>query len=432
MNLYLKNVWIVTVNETFDVIPHGAVAVEGDTITYAGPMDGFVPDPKKVWKVRDGQDKKFVMPGFVNGHTHLPMSLFRGSADNLPLQTWLDERIFPMEAKHTKETMYWGALLALAELTRCGVTTVNDMYTSVWEITAAMRQSGHRGIVANGLIGVSPEHDVQLREIVEAATVFRNDPMIRIAIGPHAEYTEKDHSLTRALETALDLGLPLHIHASETKKEHEECKQRHGGMTPVAYLNSLGFFQTKVLLAHCVWAENSDLDLIRAGSGSVLHCPCSNMKLGSGFAPVPEMIAKGLSVALATDGAASNNNLDMWEEMRVAALIHKGYTHDAACVSAKEALYLATRGGARALGYEDVGSIEAGMKADLLLVNMDNPAWYPRTDLTNHIVYSGNSRDIEMTVIGGEVAWERGSFERLDAERIYYESDRLYREIFAD
>lgn len=431
MNLYLKNVWIVTVNESFDVIPHGAVAVEGDTITYAGPMEGFTPDPQKVWKVKDGHDQKFVMPGFVNGHTHLPMSIFRGSADNLPLQAWLNDKIFPMEAKHTKETMYWGAMLAFAELSRCGVTTINDMYTSVWDITAAMKQSGHRGIITNGLIGVSPDHDFQLKEALEAEQVFRHDPMIRIGLGPHAEYTQKDHSLEKALEAALERKLPLHIHVSETRLEHEECKARHNGMTPVEYLHSLGYFQTKVLLAHCVWVEESDMDLIRAGGGSVLHCPCSNMKLGSGFAPLPEMIAKGLFVALATDGAASNNNLDMWEEMRLAALIHKGNTHDAACVSSREALYLATRGGAKALGYEDVGSIEAGMKADLLLVSMDSPAWYPLTDLTNHIVYSGNSRDIEMTVIGGEVVYENGSWERLDIERIYHENDRLYRELFA-
>ena len=431
MNLYLKNVWIVTVNESFDVIRHGAVAVEGDTITYAGPMEGFVPDRAKVWKVKDGHDRKLVMPGLVNGHTHLPMNIFRGSADNLPLQDWLNDKIFPMEAKHTHETMYWGTLLALAELSRCGVTTVNDMYTSIWDITAAMKQSGHRGIISNGLIGVSSDHDFQLEENKKAAEVFRNDPMIRIAFGPHAEYTEKEHSLRKAMEAAVQAKAPLHIHVSETRLEHEECKLRHDGMTPVEYLNSLGFFETKVLLAHCVWIEENDMDLIRAGGGSVLHCPCSNMKLGSGFAPLPEMMRKGLSVTLATDGAASNNNLDLWEEMRMAALIHKGNTHDAACVSSQEALYLATRGGAKALGYEDVGSITAGMKADLLLVNIDGPAWYPQTDLVNHIVYSGNSRDIEMTVIGGEVVYEDGCYERLDVERICFENDRLYRKFFA-
>ena len=217
MNLYLKNVWIVTVNESFDVIRHGAVAVEGDTITYAGPMEGFVPDRAKVWKVKDGHDRKLVMPGLVNGHTHLPMNIFRGSADNLPLQDWLNDKIFPMEAKHTHETMYWGTLLALAELSRCGVTTVNDMYTSIWDITAAMKQSGHRGIISNGLIGVSSDHDFQLEENKKAAEVFRNDPMIRIAFRPHAEYTEKEHSLRKAMEAAVQAKAPLHIHVSETR-----------------------------------------------------------------------------------------------------------------------------------------------------------------------------------------------------------------------
>lgn len=431
MNLLFRDVWAVTVNDTFDVIRHAAVAVEGDRITYVGPMGGFAAPEGKEFRVIEGRDRRLVMPGFVNGHTHLGLGMLRGSADDLPLQRWLDEKIFPGEAKHTKETLMTGALLSLAELTRYGVTTFNDMYYSAMITAEAAEISGQRGIVTNVQIGADPRHPAFLKENCEAAEKYAGHPRIRIGFGPHAEYTEVNGSLMDSLEAALKYHAPLHIHVSETVREHEECKARHHGMTPTEYLESIGYYQTKVLMAHCVWVEEKDMDIIKKYGASVLHNPCSNMKLGSGFAPLPRMLEKGLHVTLSTDSSSSNNNLDLWEEMRMAAMIHKGNLRDATAVSSRQALYLATRGGALALGFDECGTLAPGMKADLLLVDITGPNWHPMTDIVNHIVYAGSSRDILMTVADGEVLYDHGTYTRLDTERLTAEADRMYEEIFA-
>lgn len=431
MNLAFRNVWAITVNDDFDVLRHAAVVTEGDRITYVGPDEDLVLPEGKEFRVIDGKDRNLVMPGLVNGHTHLPLGMLRGSADDLPLQRWLDELIFPGEAKHTPETLMTGALLALAELTRYGVTCFNDMYMSVRTNARAVEQSGQRALLTNVQIGVDPHHYDYLRENIETAEEYAGHPRIRIGFGPHAEYTEANHSLNDSLEAALRFHAPLHIHVSETRKEHEECKARHNGMTPTQYLESIGYFQTKVLMAHCVWIEECDMDIIQKYDATVLHNPCSNMKLASGFAPLPRMLERGLNVALATDSSSSNNNLDLWEEMRAAALIHKANTLDATAVNARQALTLATRGGAEALGFTDTGCLVPGKKADLVMVDITGPSWHPMTDIVHHVVYAGSAHDIVMTVADGEVLYDHGVYTRLDVEKITAEADRLYRDVFA-
>ena len=276
-----------------------------------------------------------------------------------------------------------------------------------------------RATLAMGLFGQADNADEQLADAVAFHREFHGalGGRVRVGLGPHAEYTATLPFLEKCADAARRLDCPLHIHVSETRAEHEACIGRHG-CTPVGALDRVGFFDgTRALLAHGVWLSDEDIETVAEKGAAVLHNPCSNLKLGSGIARVPEMLRKGVRVALATDGAASNNSLDLWEEMRICALLHKGRLLDATVLPAEEALYLATRGGALALGYEDVGSVEPGFKADLCLVDLDQPYYHPMTDLVHHIVYGGNSRDVEMTLVDGRVVYERGKpiAEDLDA-----------------
>lgn len=429
MKTIFQNVWVVTVNPDMEVIPDGVVAVEDDRITYVGcEMPADVSDARII----DGQGKKMLMPGFVNGHTHLPMTLFRSSADDLELQTWLNTRIFPMEARLTPETVERGALLALCEMARAGVTTINDMYTQNRALLPALEKVPLRATLSMGLFGQAPNADAQLQDALAFYHECNGalDGLVRVGLGPHAEYTNNEEFLRRCADWARELHCPLHIHVSETRREHEECRERHG-CTPVVLLDRCGFFDDNhALLAHCVWLEDEDIDRLAHSDAAVLHNPCSNLKLASGFARVPKMLQQGVKLALATDGAASNNNLDLWEEMRLCALMHKGYALDATVVPAEKALYMATRGGALALGYEDVGCIAPGFKADLVLVDIDRPCYQPMTNLIHHIVYAGNSRDIVMTMANGRVVCENGIVPGVDTDALYANVGRDYEVVF--
>ena len=416
MKTVFQNVWVVTENAARDVLQNGTVVVDGDRIAYVGAGLDALPAGARVV---DGRGKKLLMPGLVNGHTHLPMVLFRGGADDMELHTWLNTRVFPMEAKETPQSVTDGAVLALCEMARAGVTTVNDMYTQNRCLLPALEKVPLRATLAMGLFGQADNADEQLADAVAFHREYNGalGGRVRVGLGPHAEYTATLPFLEKCADAARRLDCPLHIHVSETRAEHEACIGRHG-CTPVGALDRVGFFDgTRALLAHGVWLSDEDIETVAEKGAAVLHNPCSNLKLGSGIARVPEMLRKGVRVALATDGAASNNSLDLWEEMRICALLHKGRLLDATVLPAEEALYLATRGGALALGYEDVGSVEPGFKADLCLVDLDQPYYHPMTDLVHHIVYGGNSRDVEMTLVDGRVVYERGKpiVEDLDA-----------------
>ncbi len=429
MRTIFQNVHVVTVNGENEVLQNGAVEVLDDRITYVGSEP---PKDTAGARVIDGKGKKALLPGFVNGHTHLPMVLFRGGADDMELHSWLNDRIFPLEAKETPESITYGALLALAELARAGVTTVNDMYTQNRALLPALEKLPLRATLSMGLFGQADNAQQQLEDNVRFYHEVNGalGGLVRVGLGPHAEYTATAPFLRQCADTARKLGCPLHIHVSETKKEHVECKARHG-LTPVGLLDREGFFDgNQALLAHCVWLEEADMDLIARKGAAVLHNPCSNMKLGSGFAPVPGMLSRGIKIALSTDGAASNNSLDLWEEMRLCALMHKGNTLDATAVRAPEALYMATRGAALALGYEDVGSICPGFQADLCLVDIDRPYYHPMTDLVHHIVYGGNSRDVVMTMVAGRVVYEEGRPMNVDLEEVYDRVQFFYDHLF--
>ena len=428
MDTLFKNVWAVTVDDDMRVLRNASVRVHDGRIAYVGTQ----PQDETGARVIDGQGRKLLMPGFVNGHTHLPMTLFRSSADDLELHTWLNTRIFPMESRLMPGSVQCGAELALSELARAGVTTINDMYTQCRALIPALEKIPLRATLSMGLFGQADNAQAQLDDAVAFHREYDGalDGLVRIGLGPHAEYTNTEAYLRRCADEARRLGCPLHIHVSETKKEHEECKVRHG-VTPVKLLERTGFFDgNRALLAHCVWLEDEDIDVLARTGAAALHNPCSNLKLASGFAPVPKMLQKGVRLALCTDGASSNNNLDLWEEMRICALMHKGHALDATVVPAEQALYMATRGGALALGYEDVGSVTEGFRADLILVDIDRPCYQPMTDLIHHIVYAGNSRDVVLTMVEGRIVCENGVVAGVDPEELRVRAQNYYDTVF--
>lgn len=428
MDTLFKNVWVVTVDDDMRVLENASVRVHDGRITYVGTQ----PQDETAARVIDGHGRKLLMPGFVNGHTHLPMTLFRSSADDLELHTWLNTRIFPMEARLTPGSVQCGAELALCELARAGVTTINDMYTQCRALIPALQKIPLRATLSMGLFGQADNAQAQLDDAVAFHREYDGalGGLVRIGLGPHAEYTNTEAYLRRCADAARRLGCPLHIHVSETKKEHEECRARHG-VTPAQLLERTGFFDgNRAFLAHCVWLEDEDIDLLARTGAAALHNPCSNLKLASGFAPVPKMLRKGVHLALCTDGASSNNNLDLWEEMRICALMHKGYALDATVVPAEQALYMATRGGALALGYEDVGSVAEGFRADLILVDIDRPCYQPMTNLIHHIVYAGNSRDVVLTMVEGRIVCENGVVAGVDPEELRVRVQHYYDTVF--
>lgn len=365
---------------------------------------------------------KLLLTGFYNAHSHAPMTLLRGYAENLPLQTWLFDRVFPFEAHITAEDAYWATTLAIAEMTRFGTVSFSDMYYHTRECIRAVVDSGMKCNICDTLIApdekpysaypLSAANEAYLREFHGAA-----EGRVLVDFNIHAEYTSHPASVTGLAAAAREAGVRIQLHASETKSEHEECKQRHGGRTPIQYFNSLGVFDVPVTAAHCVWIEGEDFDIL-ADHGATVACnPVSNMKLGSGFAPVPQMLDRGINVALGTDGAASNNNLDIMQDMYVMALAYKGATRNPEAITPRQALHAATRAGALSQGRgDDCGMIRLGAKADLVVLDTSGPNWFPTTDIVSNIVFSGHGSEVCLTMVDGTVLYRDGRWPTIDID----------------
>ncbi|MHB1315502.1 MAG: amidohydrolase [Christensenellales bacterium] len=389
---------------------YGCLGVKDKSISYIGRQRQSGYD-----RVIDAKGCALI-PGFVNTHSHLPMTVFRNHADDMGLQDWLHKRIFPMEDRLTEDSCYWASLLGIAEMLRCGVTAVNDMYMFPKAVGRALYDSGMRGAFCRAVVS----HGGYQERLKEAVEIFRQydglDGRLRVTIAPHAEYTCDRETLQACLETAQKLGAWIHIHASETEFEVADCKKRQG-MSPIAYLNSLGLLGGKTLLAHCVHTDNQDIELLAQSGASVLHCPGSNLKLGSGIAPVWEMYQKGVHITIGTDGAASNNDLNMIEEMRLAALLQKGVLQDASALPAALAFDMATVNGAKALGFEQSGSLQMGKAADLAMVSLENPNMIPLSDIQTMMVYSAGGSDVMLTMVAGEILYHNGEFTTIDIQK---------------
>ncbi|HHY36237.1 MAG TPA: amidohydrolase [Firmicutes bacterium] len=412
---------VITVDEEERIFDPGAVAIRGEEILYVGPAGGELPanwKPRQIIKAED----KLVLPGLVNSHTHAAMVLFRGYGDDLALQEWLENRIWPLESRLSAEAVYWGTLLAIGEMLLAGITAFADMYFYPDAIAQAVAEAGIRAVIAPGIIGINPDAAASLREAISFCQEWNGAARGRITtmLGPHAPYTCPPEYLAQSLAAARDLDVGIHIHLAETEGEVEDIKARYG-MSPVAYLCQQDLSGVHILAAHCVHLEQADIHLLAKNNIHVVHNPGSNLKLASGIAPLPRLLEAGVSVALGTDGAASNNNLDILEESRLAALIHKGYTGQPTVIPAAEALKMATVNGAAALGLKDTcGCLRAGMKADLILVNRHQPHLYPRFNPLSALIYSARSSDVDTVIINGKIVVEKGELRTLDRERIMH------------
>lgn len=406
VDLLITGGMVVTMDAERRIIADGAVAVRGDSIVAVGPRAEIA---KKYRSARVLNARgKLVLPGLINGHGHVPMTLFRGLADDLTLQEWLEKYIFPAEARNVKpDFVEWGTRLALVEMIRSGTTTYADMYYFEDVIARVTKQAGMRGVLGETILQFpSPDSKTTadaMRYTEEFLKRWQGDPLIHAAVAPHAVYTNTAENLRESAALARRYNAPILIHVSETKKEVDDA-QAQWGMTPVAYLEKLGILGPDVLAAHCVWFTADDIAIAKRREVGCVHNPSSNIKLGSGFAPVKDMIAADMRLGLGTDGAAGNNDLNMFEEIDLAAKLAKVKDRDPAAVNAERALAMATINGARALHMEkEIGSIEAGKKADIIFVRTDAPHAVPSYDVYSQIVYALKASDVDTVLVGGRV-----------------------------
>lgn len=429
VDLVVRGGTIVTIDERGSVIEDGAVAVERGRIVAVGKRA----DIDKSYTGRETIEARgrIVMPGLINGHTHVPMTLFRGLADDLDLNEWLTKFIFPAEAKNvTEDFVRVGTRLGLAEMIRGGTTTYCDMYYFEDAIADETAKAGVRGVLGETVIDFPVADNKTFAEGLAYSEKFiekwRGHALITPAIAPHAPYTVSEEHLKAVRDLSNRLRATIVIHVAETRKEVEDVTRDHGA-SPVAYLARIGFLYDRVIAAHTVHLTTEEIELLkRLGVGAV-HNPQSNMKLASGVARVPEMLRADVALGLGTDGAASNNDLDMWEEMDTAAKLHKLTTNDPRVVPAREVLEMATIRGARALHLErEIGSLERGKRADLIVVDMDALNQTPMYNVYSHLVYATKAADVRTVVIEGRVVMRDRRLLTLDEERIKRDA-RAYR-----
>lgn len=374
-------------------------------------------------KIIDATDK-ILLPGFINTHTHLSMTLFRGLADDLSLDEWLNDNIWPMEANLNGYYCYIGALLGTVELIKSGTTTFSDMYFYMEDVAKAVEESGIRAVLSYGMIDFGDE-EKRKAEIEENMKLFKNchdtaDGRIKVFFGPHSPYTASEELLREVRRLADENDIKIHIHVSETQKEIDDVSAEKG-LRPFEYLDSIGFLGSDVICAHSVWLSDEEIEIIKKNDVKVSHNPCSNMKLASGIAPVSKLLENDICVAIGTDGASSNNNLDIIEELRTASLLQKVSTLDPKVLTSDEALAMGTINGARALGLDDeIGSVEVGKKADLILIDTNNANMIPDSSkLSSNLIYSANGSNIDTTICNGQILMENKKLTSLNEEEIY-------------
>ncbi|NDI37197.1 amidohydrolase [Chengkuizengella sediminis] len=419
MKLLIINGTFLTMNGN-ETIKNGYMVIENEFIQYIGKDK---PEGENNYdQMINGADRIY-MPGLINTHTHAAMSLLRGYADDLALKTWL-AKIWPIEAKFTKEDVKWGTLLSILEMLKGGITCFVDMYHHMDEVAQSVEISGVRACLTRGLIGFGGKEAQQA--ILKEAKTFskywngKANGRITTMMSPHSLYTCTPEFIEQILQVAKELKLPIHMHMSETLSEVEENVKQYG-LRPVAHLQKLGVFDHPCLVAHAVYLTDEEIDILKEFSVHVSHNPGSNLKLASGIARLPKLLKEGVLVSLGTDSAASNNNLDMIEEVRLAALIHKGNTGDPTAISAVDALRLGTIDGAKSIWLNDVGMLKVGMRADFIAINTDQAHVLPKYDFISNIVYSARACDVEDVWVNGKQLVKNKEMLILDEEQIKYE-----------
>jgi len=428
VDLFIKNGLVVTMDDRLNIFQPGALAIRGDSIIAVGREEDLAPLALKANEVLDAGGGA-VLPGLINTHTHAAMTLLRGLADDLPLMDWLENHIFPAERRLTGEWVYWGTLLACAEMILSGTTTFCDMYLFEAEVARAAREAGMRALVGEVLYDFPSPNYGPLEKGLEYSRdlilQYREDPLISVAVEPHTPFTCAPELLLRAKSLADEFRVPLIIHLAETRTEEEQILKRYGA-SPTQHLARLGLLDENLIAVHCVVLSEADQETLAAAGVKVAHCPESNMKLASGVAPVVELLRRGVSVGLGTDGCASNNNLDLFQEMDSAAKLHKVHRLDPTVMDARTVFWMATRGGARVLGLDSrVGSLEAGKKADVILLNLDQPHLTPLYNIYSHLVYSARGADVTRVIIHGRTVMKDRKLLTLDLKEILSRANRF-------
>ena len=427
MSLLLKNLYVITADETGSIICDGSIGITGKQIDYIG--DYYKGIEAKYNRVLDLKGKA-AMPGFVNAHNHVAMTLLRNYADDMKLMDWLFNKIFPMEEKLKEEDIYWGSMLGILEMIKSGTTTFCDMYMFMDRTAETVMYSGIKAALGRGLQGDFNDDGNRLKEGLNLYNNYhgKGDGRIRINLAPHSVYTCTPAYLKQITEAARDIDAEIQIHLSETKDEVSQCLEKYK-MTPIKVADEVGLLSGKTIAAHCVAVNGEDIDILKSRDVNIVHNPSSNMKLGSGIAPINKMINIGINVALGTDGASSNNNLDMLKEMRFASYLQKCILEDPTVINADEAIKIATINGAKALGFTDTGMLKKGYAADIIIFDINKPRYYPKYNIKSSIVYSSNSSDVETVIVDGKIIMEKGEVLSIDAEKVMYEAQKIARRL---
>lgn len=419
---------ISIVDENYDIKKSMNVLVEDGKVKYIGKD---IPADYK-GETYNGRNK-VLAPGLFNIHTHIPMTLLRGYGDGLPLQRWLFEKIFPYESHLTGEDCYWTTAHGAIEMIRSGVVSFTDMYFFIEDIARAVEESGLKANLSHGISwdsNIPKLKGLQGYKDTEKLRKKYNDKdgKVKIDLGLHAEYTSEESLVREVADYAKSEDLIVHTHLSETRKEQEECKEKHG-LTPAAYFKKCGIFDNPVVAAHCVWLDEEDFPILKEADVTVGHCISSNLKLGSGFAPIKRLLQEDIQVCFGTDGASSNNNLNILEEINLSVMANKGINHDPQFLTNKEVFKMATLNGAKSQRREESGSIKVGNKADLIVFDMDKAHMQPVHNELSNILFSAQSDDICLNMVDGKIIYKDGEVLTLDEEKIIYQVNKINKRI---
>ena len=408
---------------------HIYVLTDGALIKYVGKDK-----PLEYDEVVNGNGN-LLIPGFYNSHCHAAMVMFRGYGEDLPLARWLNEKIYPAEERLNTQNVYIGAKYAIAEMLKNGIVSFSDMYMFVNSVAEAVVETGIKANLSRSLVSFGDnatiKGDWRFAESIEWINQYQNanGGRLKMDMSLHAEYTNQERYIREVAEYTKANRLRMQLHASESENEHLECIKRHG-MTPVEYFKDTGVLSSPTTLAHCVYVTDSDMDIIRDCGAFVSHNATSNLKLGSGIARVPQMLKKGVCVSLGTDGAASNNTLDIMREYQLVSILHKGVNRDAEATIASQILDLATYNGAKSQGRDDCGKLKVGNRADIVMIDLNAINNKPCFDTYCTLSYSANSSNVLLTMVDGDILYQNGEFVTIDIEKVTYEFDEICEHYF--
>lgn len=423
MNTLIKNAWIITCNEKFEVLKNAFLLIEDGKIKSVSDKE-----PEGDFDVIDAKGG-IVMPGLVNAHTHSPMTFLRGYADGYPLEVWLNDHIFPKEALLTEEDVYYFSALGIMEMIKSGTTLFSDMYDFCGAIADAVDQSGIKALLSRGTTYFDPSVPFEKHKgtIESIELLNRKNDRISVGFAPHAVYTTTPEFIEYFSKLARDNNAVLHVHLSETVTENENCIKKYG-KTPTRLIFEAGAFNGKVLAAHCVHLTDEDMEILIKNNASIAYNPTSNLKLGSGCTDIFGLKKLGADICIGTDGASSNNSVNMLKELNLAALVTCGVKMDPLAVNAEDVIKWATN--ASALGFNDTGKIEVGKKADFIILDLAQPNMMPCHNPVSNVVYSANAENVKYVFVDGKMLYQNGEFLTVDKEKIYFGFNKALNRIF--